>query len=184
MIDFDDSHEWAMWRAKEDLNTGSKVMCAVPNTPVASSVVKVDAKAISVQPLLRPTPKPKMTRDEYNELRRDRKGKGKNSWAVRMQKRLNAWLKGGSDEDLERTLGYSRAQLQKHLERQFRNGMSWHNYAGNKPFKAKKTWVIDHIVPKRLFRESEASNAFHLTNLRPLWIDDNLRKNLKRDRLI
>ena len=62
--------------------------------------------------------------------------------------------------------------------------MKWTNYAGHREFKAERVWVIDHIVPKRLFREDEASNAFALTNLRPLWITENMAKNLRRTHLI
>jgi len=185
-MDFDDSHEWTMWKAKDALTTGGHAKYSLPVVKQAITVAPAGMEIVQSPPALRQTPKPKMTREEYNQKRRERKGKvkGKNAWAVRLQTRVNAWVKGSKDPELQELLGYSSAQLRRHLERQFRKGMTWTNYAGNKPFKAKGTWVIDHIVPKRLFLESEASNAFHVTNLRPLWLKENMAKGASRDRLI
>ena len=106
------------------------------------------------------------------------------AWAAILQRRVNAWVKGGTDRDLEPLLGYSREQLIMHLQRQFKRGMSWDNYAGNNAFKAKGTWVIDHIVAKSKFSHSEANVAFALSNLRPLCINKNIRKNIQRTHLI
>jgi hypothetical protein len=159
MIDFEDSHEWTMWKASE----------VVPKP------------RLTLKEWEAPTKPPK--KELYAE-RRAAKKKTKTAWAARLQTRVNAWVKGKSDPKLEELLGYSSVQLKRHLERQFLKGMTWKNYAGHQPFKTKGTWVIDHIVPKRLFRESEASNAFHITNLRPLWIQDNLKKSVIRDRLV
>ena len=99
------------------------------------------------------------------------------AWAARLQGRVNRWLKGRRDPGLEDLLGYSVEMLRSHLERQFKPGMTWGSYAGSNSFKAKRVWVVDHIVPKRLFDESDAAAAFAITNLRPLWIRENLMKN-------
>lgn len=77
-------------------------------------------------------------------------------------------------------LGYSLCDLKSHLERQFLKGMSWDNYG---------EWHIDHIVPLADFisdyePHEAVSRAWHLANLRPVWADENLRKNRKRVFLI
>jgi hypothetical protein len=53
--------------------------------------------------------------------------------------------------------------------------MTWDNYGFS-------GWHIDHIKPISSFNldnESELKNAFHYTNVQPLWMEDNLRKMTK-----
>ena len=74
---------------------------------------------------------------------------------------------------VERLLGYSMADLKRHLERQFRGGMNWRTYGRN-------GWHIDHIKPKRCFdltRVDEVRAFWALPNLRPLPAKENLKKN-------
>ena len=80
-------------------------------------------------------------------------------------------------------LGYTRRDLIRHLERQFTKGMSWDNYAGGKHARS-GVWVVDHIVPKRLFSEEDTLIAYALTNLRPLWMEDNMAKGCVRSHLL
>lgn len=77
-------------------------------------------------------------------------------------------------------LGYSADDLRQHLERQFSRGMGWSNMGD---------WHIDHIVPLSAFtfsgpHDPEVRRAWALTNLRPLWAEDNLRKRSKRTHLL
>lgn len=72
-------------------------------------------------------------------------------------------------------IGYTAAELKSHLERQFLPGMSWENMS---------EWHIDHIVPLASFtitgpEDPELRRAWALTNLRPLWAKDNIRKGAK-----
>ena len=72
-------------------------------------------------------------------------------------------------------LGCSVEELRKHLESQFKEGMTWTNYGKN-------GWVIDHIQPCVSFDLSKLSGqkkAFHYTNLQPLWEKVNLHKASK-----
>lgn len=67
-------------------------------------------------------------------------------------------------------LGCTFEQLKQHLERQFKNGMSWDNYGD---------WHVDHIRPCALFDLSDAKQqqeCFHYSNLQPLWAKENLSK--------
>lgn len=90
---------------------------------------------------------------------------------------LVAGKSGKSWRDL---VDYSLEDLVRHLERQFLPGMSWEN---------RSEWHIDHIVPKSSFEFSTADcdgfkAAWALTNLRPLWASDNVRKQAKQIYLI
>lgn len=77
-------------------------------------------------------------------------------------------------------LGYSPEELRIHIEKQFIDGMSWGNT---------KDWHIDHILPLDMFRFDtvdcrDFKSAWSLTNLRPIWAKDNLKKGNKRTLLI
>lgn len=63
--------------------------------------------------------------------------------------------------------------VRKHLESNFKEGMTWDNHG---------TWHIDHIKPCASFDltlDSEQRACFHYLNLQPLWAEDNLRKSDK-----
>src|SRR3546814_5744253 len=76
--------------------------------------------------------------------------------------------------------GYTVADLMAHLERQFLPGMSWDN---------RGQLHIDHIRPLCSFEftspdDPQFREAWALTNLRPLWARDNLRKGGRLDLLL
>lgn len=73
-------------------------------------------------------------------------------------------------------LGYSVDQFISHIEKQFLPNMGWHNM---------KDWHIDHIIPINTAKTIEDVIALNqLSNLRPLWAKDNVRKNYKRTLLL
>lgn len=76
----------------------------------------------------------------------------------------------------ESLLGYSCQELRAHLERQFTGSLGWGNYGSE--------WHIDHIRPVSSFDFGSDPNAIRecwsLTNLRPLAVEENLRKGAKR----
>ncbi|WP_407309762.1 HNH endonuclease signature motif containing protein [Desulfosporosinus sp. SB140] len=79
-------------------------------------------------------------------------------------------------EDL---VGYSLTDLKKHLEGLFKDGMSWNNMG---------LWHIDHIIPRSAFDFSHPDDpgfklCWSLSNLQPLWAEENLRKWNKIDPL-
>lgn len=70
-------------------------------------------------------------------------------------------------------LGAPVERVLEHLEKQFKPGMSW---------KKRHLWHIDHIRPCASFdlREPfQQRQCFHYTNLRPLWVKDNLSRPKK-----
>jgi hypothetical protein len=71
---------------------------------------------------------------------------------------------------------WSAPELVAHLERQFLPGMSWANMT---------EWHVDHVQPLSSFRITgldcpELRAAWSLSNLRPLWARDNLKKSANR----
>jgi hypothetical protein len=76
-------------------------------------------------------------------------------------------------------LGCSIPELRERLQALFLPGMTWANYG-----KGEGKWHIDHIKPCCSFDlrlESEQSECFHYSNLRPLWGIENMAK-ATRDR--
>lgn len=73
-------------------------------------------------------------------------------------------------------LGYSAEELKLHMERQFTRGMGWRN---------QDDWHIDHIIPMSTAKTVADVIALNqLSNLRPMWASDNIRKGNKRYHLI
>lgn len=72
-------------------------------------------------------------------------------------------------------LGCTVEELKKHLESQFRLGMSWDNWgSGN------DKWHIDHIRPLiSASNEEELRLLSCYSNLQPLWAIDNIKKGDK-----
>ncbi|WP_312999685.1 hypothetical protein [Leclercia sp.] len=65
------------------------------------------------------------------------------------------------------------SELKQHLESLFVGGMSWDNYG---------KWHIDHIKPCSLFDQSDEGqlkDCWSLSNLQPLWAEDNIKKGNK-----
>lgn len=110
------------------------------------------------------------------------KNKNNPAWVLNRRMRVGVWrsLKANKDSSWYATLGYELPELQAHLERQFHDGMSWENMG---------KWHIDHIIPLASFSFSSQDDekfkrAWALSNLRPLWAEDNLSKGAKQDFLL
>jgi hypothetical protein len=90
-----------------------------------------------------------------------------------LRERMRKALKGMSKtETTQNLLGCSEEEFKAHIASQFKEGMSWENYGYN-------GWHIDHIKPLDAFDLSdpeEQKEAFHYSNLQPLWSADNLSK--------
>lgn len=98
--------------------------------------------------------------------------------ATLIRRCLNGSKQHRSWEDL---LGFTTETLKQHLEKQFIKGMTWGNYGSH--------WHVDHIIPRALFFFDTAEHpdfraCWALSNLRPLWATDNLKKNAKRLHLL
>lgn len=93
--------------------------------------------------------------------------------STNLRSRLYKAIRGYSkDVSAVKDLDCSIEQLKKHIESQFREGMTWDNYGT-------RGWHIDHILPLSSFNLSDthqAKKACHYTNLQPLWWYENLKK--------
>lgn len=95
--------------------------------------------------------------------------------AKRMRRMLHRMMDGQGTKKTAQTfrmIGYMPADLKCHLESLWQEGMSWNNY-GKGPGK----WNIDHVRPLNTFPsdvEPRIVNA--LSNLRPLWEHENLKR--------
>jgi len=98
------------------------------------------------------------------------------SYLTKLQrKRVIHLLNSKKDKKTTEYLGCDKKTLYNHLEKQFKDGMTWEN---------KSEWHIDHIKPCASFNlelEEERIKCFHYTNLQPLWATDNLSKGDKYD---
>jgi hypothetical protein len=114
-------------------------------------------------------------REKYNSYWTNRK---KNDvffdLCTRVRGRLNSFLKIKNITKKNRTfeiVGCAPQFLKEHLEKQFKEGMSWEN---------RNLWHIDHITPLSSAQtEDELYKLCHYSNLQPLWAEDNLKKSNK-----
>ena len=72
-------------------------------------------------------------------------------------------------------LQYTPDELISHLENQFKDGMTWGNYGD---------WHVDHIIPISIHNiqeigDDEFMKCWSLSNLQPMWGEDNIRKSNK-----
>ena len=72
--------------------------------------------------------------------------------------------------DTQTLLGCTWEEAKAHFESLFQEGMSWDNHG---------EWHIDHIRPVASFNEDEIHLMNHISNLQPLWAEDNLSKGDK-----
>lgn len=70
------------------------------------------------------------------------------------------------------TLGYTSQELYDHLNGLLKDGMTWENYG---------QWHVDHRLPITSFNfksvdDDEFKKCWSLSNLQPMWGDENIRK--------
>ena len=118
-------------------------------------------------------------RESWRKYRESKKGCPVRSMRMRithLHRRALMRVGGIKKSPTLESLGYSVEHLVEHIERQFVKGMGWHNMSD---------WHIDHIVPMAMARTTEDVIALNqLSNLRPMWASDNIRKRDSRSHLI
>ena len=93
-----------------------------------------------------------------------------------MSRDVSKSLKGDKNgHSWNKLVGYDTQELKRHLEKQFRDGMTWENYG---------KWHIDHRIPVSLFniqgiKSKGFKRCWALENLQPLWAKDNHSKSNK-----
>jgi len=91
--------------------------------------------------------------------------------------RISQTLHGKNGQHWESLVGFTIEKLIKHLESQFKNGMNWDNHGV-------RGWHIDHIIPIAAFHftspdDIDFKRCWGLSNLQPLWAEDNVAKSSK-----
>jgi len=116
----------------------------------------------------------KIYRTYYSDKRRKESNVVRVSENIR--RRINIFLNSKKLIKNNKTfeiVGCSPKLLKEHIEKQFKEGMSWDNYG-------LYGWHIDHIIPLSLAKtEEEVYKLCHYTNLQPLWAKENLSKSNK-----
>jgi len=124
------------------------------------------------------------THKEYDKERINNylKLKRKNDPVFRLNKNISGGIyrslkNGKGRKHWEDLVGYKLEDLKKHLECQFKEGMTWENYG-------KSGWEVDHRVPLSIFnikglKSKGFKDAWKLENLQPLWQKENLEKRNK-----
>lgn len=121
------------------------------------------------------------TKIKRREIDRRYRAQPKHRVDSRMKTAIRLSLRGTkAGRSWESLVGYTLEELVQHLERQFVAGMTWDNIG---------EWEIDHIRPKSMFKYVDASDpafreCWSLTNLRPLWAQENRSKHAKVTHLI
>jgi len=92
-----------------------------------------------------------------------------------LSRRLAAIMRGEkAGRSVFKWLGCDGDDLRRHLEGQFRKGMTWANYGTH--------WHVDHLLPCASFDHNDPEQirqCWHWTNLRPMWAKDNIAKGAK-----
>jgi hypothetical protein len=112
-------------------------------------------------------------RNRRRKYQRDRRETDVNyRLRINLRNRLHGALRGNYKAgSAVRDLGCTIPELRSKLESQFAEGMNWDNYG---------EWHIDHIKPLSKFNlanRQDCLEAFHFSNLQPLWKKDNLQKS-------
>lgn len=98
-----------------------------------------------------------------------------------LRRRMVLAIKSQSAQKSKKTLellGAFKEDIWKHLESQFKEGMTRENHGA-------KGWHIDHIKPCASFDltdPEQQKECFHYTNLQPLWWWENLEKRHKYEK--
>lgn len=141
---------------------------------------------------------------QYQEKNREKKKEYSKQYQQNHKKEINEYMNKRRKEDInfklidnlrdrmckalknnsksaktEKLLGCSIEFARKHIQNQFKKGMTWNNWGRGWDGKGMEEWHIDHIRPCYSFdlsKESEQARCFHYSNLRPLWAKENLRR--------
>ena len=109
---------------------------------------------------------------EYRKMRRATSPLFRISIQARVSARRIVKMGAASPGRSGAALGCDYDKARRHIESQFKPGMTWGNYGRN-------GWHIDHVRPLCSVDVSDPSDvlsALHYTNLQPMWAIDNLRK--------
>lgn len=121
----------------------------------------------------------KKYKDKHNQRDRERR-RSNPSYRIGCNLRNRMWCavkRKKHSSFLFKLVGCTLEQLMKHIESNFKKGMSWSNYGSGSD-----KWHLDHIVPCKYFNleiDLDKRICFHYLNLQPLWSIENHKKQGK-----
>lgn len=163
-------HKHTVWEAVCDC--GNITATATPSKTLSCGCLQKEVAAESLRKRkLSPEEKAKSVR----RSRKIQKDKVRSDPVKAMQARLSrlhrhaiSQIGAMKNSPTFEQLGYTPEDLKLHIERQFTQGMGWHNMS---------EWQIDHIIPASTAETMEDVVALNqLSNLRPMWAGENNRK--------
>jgi len=118
----------------------------------------------------------RVKRNEWEKIRRRTDVK----YVIRNRMRsimFNAIRRGKAGKRWQDLLGYTVDDLKKHLQKQFKDGMTWERFLNGEIH-------IDHKIPVAVHNFKKPSDydfkrCFALSNLQPLWAFDNISKGAR-----
>lgn len=119
---------------------------------------------------------PEIAREASRKFNKKRYLIPKNRLSSNISRLIRKSLKYGKNgSHWEGLLNYTLIDLANHLEKQFKDGMTWVNQG---------MWHIDHIIPVswwqfNSYTDREFKQCWSLANLQPLWALENIRKSNK-----
>jgi len=132
---------------------------------------------------------------EYRAIHKEqRNAYERKKYKLNTKYKINIWLSRALGSDLKKRgsskyrssawefVDYTKNEFIKHIESLWEPWMNWDNHG--KASKERRTWNIDHIIPKSNFdyqlpNDYEVKKCWALENLRPLEAFENLRKSNK-----
>ena len=122
------------------------------------------------------------TKERRNKIQ-NRRRKEDIGFALRqnVSQRINKALKNVNSVKSDKTvkyLGCSMVEFVKHIEKQFKDGMTWDNY-GRSSVGNNKHWEVDHIIPINYEKPSfeDVKERLVYTNCQPMWAEENRSKS-------
>jgi hypothetical protein len=113
--------------------------------------------------------------ESYN---RNSRARYKNNPLIKLKRLIRTYISRGLNNRVRKDrsheiVGCSWVDLKKHLEEQFKDGMTWENHG-------QYGWHVDHIIPLSSAKtDEEFYKLNHYTNLQPLWWNENIKKSNK-----
>ncbi len=127
-------------------------------------------------------------RKKYRENNREKVRRAQNNWQAKQMSdvnfRIKKLLRGRTGIAIKAVngakkcaktiemLGCSIEDFRIYIESKFDTGMTWQNYGS--------VWHVDHIMPCAIFdltKPEHQKRCFHFSNMQPLFVVDNLKKN-------
>ncbi len=161
---------------------GRQYSCRMCQNAIVSKWYKENSEIIRNKRKIRFNNDPEKVRAYFRAKARERLKNPQSRLGNNISRAIRHSIQDGakSKRHWEDLVGYTVAQLKKHLEKRFTDGMTWDNYG--------TLWEIDHKVPISVFNfekpgEIDFRLCWSLKNLQPMVAVENRSKQGRIDKL-